>query len=109
MKEKLFEYTSVYGIALLKYLQLMPTIHEKRFIEQSWARMYNEYDQDPIETIIFLYGNLPMLKSGNRKVETGEFRNNRQRILTKIKESEVREKYAAGHLDEILKEQEEFS
>jgi hypothetical protein len=104
--ERNYCHTAEYGIALLRYLQLTPTPSEKSFIQNGWARIYNTYGQNPIDTLEFLYGNLPMLKSGRRRVESGEFESNRLRIEKRIKESEAREKYESGDLDEILRQQE---
>ncbi len=105
-EERNYCHTAEYGIALLKYLQLTLASGEKSFIRNNWARIYNTYDQSPINAIEFLYGNLPMLRSGRRRVESGEFANNRLRIEKRINESEAREKYESGALDEILRQQE---
>ena len=104
-KERNYEYTSNWGLALLNYLNLRPTFDEKRFIVTHWSRFYQNFDNDPLKTTINIYSDLAILKSCERDIETREFRMNRFRILKKIREAEVKEKYESGYLDEILLEQ----
>lgn len=107
--EKDRNYTVEWGLALLRYLNLVPNSYEKSYIRNNWSRFYQNFDQDPLKAIINLYADLPILKSDERSIDTREIRINRHRILSRIEESETREKYESGVLDDILRTQEDFS